>query len=130
MTRDDVQRWLDRYVEAWQTYDGATIGELFADAAEYRYTPWGKPTVGREAIVDDWLHPTPPAGRDEPGTWKAHYEPYAVDGDRAVAIGETWYYADASRAQETRHYWNLWTLAFDADGRCVDFVEYFMERKR
>ena len=31
MTRDDVQRWLDRYVEAWRSYDPDAIGDLFAE---------------------------------------------------------------------------------------------------
>lgn len=130
MNRDDVQRWLDRYVEAWQSYDPAAVADLFAESATYRYHPWDEPVRGRDRIVNDWTNPTPPAGRDDPGTWKAHYEPYAVDGDRAVAIGETWYYTDASQAEETHHYWNIWTMAFDAEGRCTDFVEYFMQRKR
>lgn len=130
MTHDDVQRWLDRYIEAWQTYDAEAIGELFAEDAVYRYSPWGEPTVGREAIVNDWLHPTPPAGRDDPGTWKARYEPLVVEGDRAVAIGETWYYVDATQAEETRHYFNLWPLQFDAHGRCTEFTEYFMQRRK
>ena len=28
MNHDDVQAWLDRYVEAWQSYDRGLIGEL------------------------------------------------------------------------------------------------------
>lgn len=130
MTHDDVQRWLDRYIEAWQTYDGATIADLFAEDAVYRYVPWGEPVKGRDTIVNDWLNPTPPRGRDEPGTWKARYEPLVVEGDSAVAIGETWYFADASQSEETHHYWNLWPLRFDADGRCTEFTEYFMQRKK
>ena len=51
MTHDDVQGWLDRYVAAWDTYDPAAIGDLFADEAEYRYQPWAEPVVGRDAIV-------------------------------------------------------------------------------
>jgi hypothetical protein len=130
LTHAEVQAWLDRYCEAWRTYDPATVASLFAEHAEYRYQPWGEPTVGREAIVNDWVNPTPPAGRDDPGTWKARYEPYAVDGARAVVVGETWYYSDASQATELHHYWNIWTIEFDADGRATAFVEYFMQRKK
>jgi len=131
MTHAAVQDWLDRYVEAWRTYDQSIVEGLFAEDAEYRYHPWDEPVRGREAIVDNWLNPSGPAsGRDEPGTWKARYEPYAVDGDTAVVTGETWYYADASQAVEERHYWNIWTIEFDADGRCLSFTEYFMQRKK
>ena len=90
MTRDDVQRWLDRYVEAWKTYDRTTIADLFGPDATYRYHPYdeGDSVVhGREAIVRDWIEPEgDSSSRDEPGTYDAHYEPYAIDGNRAVAV--------------------------------------------
>ena len=120
MTHDEVQRWLDRYVEAWRTSDPALIGDLFSDDATYAYHPYDPPVVGRPAIVADRLE-----NPDAAGSWDAHYEPYAVDGDRAVAVGESTYFKpDGSRRTV---YFNLWTLRFDADGRCRDFVEYFME---
>ena len=43
MTRADVQRWLDRYVAAWKSYDAAEIADLFSAEAEYRYHPWDEP---------------------------------------------------------------------------------------
>jgi hypothetical protein len=126
MNRADVQAWLDRYVEAWKSYDREAVEALFAQHAEYRYQPWAEPVKGRDAIVKDWLNPKT---RDVPGTWAAHYEAYAVDAGRAVAIGETSYFEDASQAKLSRHYWNIWTMEFDDDGRCTRFVEYFMQRK-
>ena len=121
MTHDDVQLWLDRYVAAWTTYDPAAIGDLFAENATYRYHPWDdEPVTGREAIVANWLE-----NRDEPGTWDAHYDAWAVEGDRATAIGES-RYRNPDGSFRTLYY-NLWALRFDDHGRCVDFVEYFME---
>jgi hypothetical protein len=120
MTRDDVQRWLDRYVEAWRTYDRSTIGELFAADATYRYHAYDEPIVGRDAIVEDWV-----GEQDAPGSWEARYEPYAIDGDRAVAIG-TSRYLNPDGSERTTYY-NCWTLRFDDEGRCTDFVEYFNE---
>ncbi|MBI3746044.1 MAG: nuclear transport factor 2 family protein [Chloroflexi bacterium] len=129
MTRDDVQRWLDRYVAAWMAYDQAAIGDLFSANAAYRYHPWDEPLTGREAIVRDWLNPGgDPAGRDRPGTVEARYECYAVDGDRAVAIGDTTY-RDAPGGPIVRRYANAWLIEFDADGRCRSFIEYFMKQK-
>ncbi len=133
MTHADVQAWLDRYVAAWEAYDADAIRDLFAEDATYRYQPWGEPTRGREAIVEDWLNPSGAAStRDEPGTWTARYVPYAVDAERrrAVAIGETAYYTDATRTTQERRYWNSWLLAFDAEGRCTEFVEYYMKQKK
>ena len=118
--RDDVQVWLDRYVEAWQSYDADAIGQLFADDATYRYHPYDEDAVvGRAAIVADWRE-----NQDAPGSWTAHYEPYAVEGDRAVAIGESRYTNPDGSLRDL--YFNLWTLRFDDAGRCTEFVEYFM----
>ena len=120
MTRDDVQRWLDAYVDAWRTYDAAAIGALFAADARYAYQPYREPTIGREAIVADWLEAPDPAG-----SWQAHYEPYAVDGERAVAVGTSRYLNDDG-SQRTLFY-NVWLLRFDGEGRCAEFVEYWRE---
>jgi hypothetical protein len=120
MTHDDVQSWLDRYIGAWRSYDPGEIGDLFGEDAEYRYHPYDEePVKGRDAIVADWVEDP-----DEAGTWDAWYNPYAVDGDRAVAIGESRYTNPDGSLRDL--YYNLWTLRFDADGRCVDFVEYYM----
>ena len=131
MTHAEVQAWLDRYVEAWKSFDPDAIAALFSEDAEYRYQPWGEPTVGRDEIVRDWLNPGGSADRrDQPGTWWASYEPWAVEGDRAVVIGETAYFQDASQAVEERRYWNSWLIEFDAAGRCRSFVEYYMQRRK
>ncbi len=85
---------------------------------------------GRDAIVAAWVEPEGDAsGRDEPGTFDAKYEPYAVDGDRAVAVGWSRYFRDASQSAVDRTYDNVFLLRFDSEGRCAEFTELFMERK-
>jgi hypothetical protein len=132
MTRAEVQRWLDRYIEAWKTYDRATIADLFGADATYRYHPYdeGESVVhGRDAIVRDWIEPEgDSSSRDEPGTYDAHYEPYAIDGDRAVAVGRSNYWNDESHSTLERVYDNVFLLRFDGDGRCTEFTELFMKR--
>jgi ketosteroid isomerase-like protein len=130
MTRDEAQRWLDRYVTAWLAYDAAAIGELFTTDAEYRYHPWDEPVVGRDEIVKGWLNPAGDAAkRDKPGTVEARYACYSADGDRAVAVGDT-VYRDAPGGPVTRRYENVWLMEFAADGRCRSFIEYYMQHKR
>ncbi len=130
MTHNDVQAWLDRYVAAWETYDPVAIGDLFADDAEYRYHPSDEPVVGRAAIVADWVTPEGAASsRDEPGTYAASYRPYAVEGWRAVAVGWSRYWTDASRTEERQVYDNSFLLEFDEGGRCRSFTEYFIKRR-
>lgn len=130
MDRHGVQDWLDRYVEAWRTYDGASIGDLFSEDAEYRYRPSDEPVRGRDAIVASWLGPSGPSSeRDVPGTYEGRYEPFAVQGDRAVAVGRTEYWSDATRTAIDKVYDNAWLLEFDADGRCRRFTEFFMKQR-
>ena len=125
MTPDDVQAWLDRYVDAWRTNDPAQVEALFTDDAAYRYRPYGgdqHAVFGRDAIRRAWLEEG-----DPPDSWGARYEPYAVDGDRAVAIGRSDYFA--SQKGEARTYHNVFLLRFAPDGRCAEFTEYYMREE-
>jgi hypothetical protein len=114
MDHAKVQEWLERYVEAWQTYDRDTIRGLFADDATYAFHPWDDPLEGADAIIDNWLE-----SPDEAGSWEADYRPLMVVGNRAVTTGTT-------RYANGRAYWNLWEVDFDDEGRCTRFVEWFM----
>ena len=119
MTRDDVGRWLDRYAEAWRTYDPDEIRSLFSADAELYDHPWEAPIVGPDAIVEDWL-----ADRDEAGTYEGRYEPWAVDGNRAVGVGTSTY--DDDRGHRVFH--NAFLLEFDDEGRCRSFKDIYLKQ--
>jgi ketosteroid isomerase-like protein len=122
MNHADVQAWLDRYVEAWRANDRATIEALFTDDAVYGYRPWDSDdsTVrGSAAIADSWLEEP-----DAPDAWDARYEPFAVEGDRAVALGWSRYAATDDEPERTYH--NAYVLEFAPDGRCRAFHEFYM----
>ncbi len=122
-----VQAWLDAYAHAWETYDPAEVAALFSERAEYRWHPADEPVVGRDEIVRAWIAPEGnESSRDEPGAYRGEYHPYAVDGNKAVAIGTSTYWTDASRSQLARLYYNNWLLEFDDEGRCSSFTEYWM----
>lgn len=131
MDRQGVQDWLDRYVDAWKSFDPEAIGALFADGATYRYHPYdeGEAVVrGRDEIVRSWVAPEgSESDRDEPGTYDAQYEPWAVEADRAVAVGTSTYYRDAEQREVDRVYHNVFLLRFDDDGRCTEFIETFIQ---
>jgi ketosteroid isomerase-like protein len=131
MDRSAAQAWLDAYIEAWKTYDRAQIEALFAEDAVYRYHPYddGDDVLhGRDEIVSSWLEPEGNASdRDAEGTYDAQYEPYAVDGDRVVAIGRSRYWSDATRSKLERTYLNVFLMEFDGAGRCRAFTEYYMK---
>lgn len=122
MDRSDVQAWLDRYVEAWRANERAPIEALFTEDAVYRYRPYADPdqTVsGGAAIADSWLEEP-----DAPGSWEAHYEPFAVEDDRAVAVGWSRYLPTDTEPERTYH--NAYLLKFAPDGRCREFSEFYM----
>lgn len=128
MTHQDVQRWLDRYVSAWRSYDSDEVGALFSEDAEYRYHPWDEPERGRDEIVRAWLSPDgSESNRDAPDSWDARYEPYAVDGNRAVAVGWSRYVAQGDTPEKLYH--NCYLLEFDDAGQCSRFTEFFVLEK-
>ena len=113
LTDGIVQDWLDRYLQAWRTYDSDQIGDLFTEGAEYRYHPGEEPLRGREEIVASWHE-----SRDRPDSWEAEYSPWLVAGDRAIATGWT-------RYSNGRAYRNVFQLTFD-DGHCSSFTEWYV----
>ena len=122
MNRSDVQGWLDRYVAAWRANERGPIEDLFTEDATYRWRPYGpedRHAHGRAAIVTGWLE-----DGDDPDSWHAEYEPYAVEGDHAVATGVTRYFATEDQPERTFH--NVFLLRFADDGRCAEFTELYM----
>jgi ketosteroid isomerase-like protein len=122
MNRTDVQDWLDRYVSAWRTNNADDVAELFTEDAVYSYRPWDsdRHTIrGRDAVVASWLEEP-----DEPGSWDARYEAWAVEGDRAVAVGWSRYLPSGAKAEQLYH--NAYLLEFAANGRCRSFHEFYM----
>ena len=84
-----------------------------ATDATYRYHPEDEPLGGRAAIVADWLEDP-----DAAGTYDAHYEPLAIDGEAHVASGWTRYF-DARRATLRDEYWNIYLVTFDDAGQAT-----------
>ena len=132
MTHEDVDRWLADYVAAWLSYDREKIEALFAEDITYRYHPEDDPIEGRTAVVESWLgegdHPDA-SDRDEPGTYSAAYKAIAVDGDVAVATGIS-SYKESPDGPVVRVYDNCFVMQFDSEGRCREFTEWFVRRKK
>jgi ketosteroid isomerase-like protein len=122
MNHAQFQDWLDRYVEAWKTYDADKVGALFSADAEYRYHPQDEPLRGRDAIVKSWLD-----GRDEPGTYDAEYHPLAIDPDGThVANGWSRYF-EAPGGEMRDEYCNAYVCRFNGAGECSSFTEYWIQ---
>jgi hypothetical protein len=123
LDREQVQRWLDAYLAAWRSYDREQIAALYADVVTCRYHPYDEPIVGRDAVVESWFGVGEGApAKDKKGTYDGAYIVAAIEGDLAVVTG-TSVYTDPAVVYE-----NCWLIRFDDDGRCTDFVEWFMKR--
>jgi hypothetical protein len=132
VTREEVDRWLDAYVEAWKTYDRSQVEALFAEGISYRYHPGDDPIEGRDSVVESWLGEgdhSDASSRDEPDTYDAGYTAFAVAGDSVVATG-TSTYRDRPGGPVARVYDNCFVMRFDSDGRCSEFTEWFVQRKK
>src|SRR5262245_12475085 len=130
MDHASAQSWLDRYIEAWLTYDPGLIEDLFAEDIAYRYHPYDEPVTGRAAVVASWLGDGSEDGasdRDQPGTYEATYAPVAVDGDVVVATGTSSYRAEPG-GPVVRTYHNCFVMRFAPDGRCREFTEYYLKQ--
>ena len=133
MEKAEVDRWLRTYVEAWKSYDGEQIGDLFSEDVQYRYHPYDEPVLGRAELVRSWLGEASDGGavadRDKPGTYDAAYRAVAVDGDVAVATGSSTYLSDPGGPVK-EVFDNCFVMRFDSEGRCREFSEWWVEKKR
>jgi hypothetical protein len=118
VTTEQIQAWLDAYVEAWRSYDRTAIEALFSDDVRYAYHPYDEPLVGSAAVASSWL-----GDQDEPGSWEAAYAPSLIAGDRVIATGET-------RYSDGNVFSNLFDIEFGADGRCTSFVEWYVHHPK
>lgn len=116
MERGDLEDWVRRYVRAWGTNDPEDIGALFTDDARYFTAPHREPWSGRDAIVQGWL-----GRKDNQGDWSFRSEILAIAGDQGFVRGWTAYHTEES------DYSNLWVVRLEADGRCSEFTEWWME---
>jgi nuclear transport factor 2 (NTF2) superfamily protein len=53
-TARTVRSWMDSLEAAWHHRDSAAIAALFTPNAWYRQGPFGRPLLGRSAILEHW----------------------------------------------------------------------------
>lgn len=113
--RAPLERWMERYIQAWGSNDPQEIGALFTDDATYYTAPHREPWRGRQSIVDGWID-----RKDEPGQWNFRYEVLAIADNLGFVRGWTTYHTDED------DYSNLWVIRLDDQGRCSGFTEWWM----
>jgi hypothetical protein len=113
--RAQLRDWLAAYERAWRTPGTEVLGELFADDASYRTSPYEEAYRGLAAIAEMWERER--EGPDEAFDMSA--EIVAVEGDTGVARVEV-RYGDPT----VKQYRDLWVVRLDDGGRCVAFEEW------
>jgi ketosteroid isomerase-like protein len=111
--RSEVEDWVRRYIDAWESNDPEAIGALFTDEAHYYTAPYRNPWTGRQGIIDGWLD-----RKDEPGEWRFSFEVLGVDGDLGFVKGVTTY--------DDGDYSNFWVIRLAEGGLASEFIEYWM----
>ena len=123
MNREDVQAWLDRYLDAWRRNDPQLTKSLFTEDATYYTDPFREPRRGHDAILRYWQE-----SADPPDAFDAHYEPLFVCDSFAVTHGWSRYLTEDRRTVD-KDYGNVFVLRFAPDGRCAEYREWYMERR-
>jgi uncharacterized protein (TIGR02246 family) len=120
MERSDVHAWVDRYVRAWKTNDPEDVRSLFTEDGRYATAPYRDPWSGHQGIVEGWLE-----RKDQEGTWDFTYDVQGIDREAGLAFvrGRTVYH------DEGIAYANLWVIRMHGDGRCLEFVEWWMQEQ-
>ncbi len=118
--RPAIDDWVGRYVRAWESNDPGAIGDLFTEDATYFTAPHREPWRGRDEIVAGWI-----GRKDDPGTWLFRFEVVGVDGDVGFVRGWTEYTVPVPDADSGR-FGNLWQIRLSEDGRCSEFIEWWM----
>lgn len=116
MTKEKVSQWMEGYIQAWNSNDPVDIGILFSDNAHYYTAPYRQPWSGRDAIIAGWL-----GRKDEPDDFEFRYEIVGVSQDIGFIRGWTRY------IKQEADFSNLWVVRLDDEGRCEEFIEWWMQ---
>jgi ketosteroid isomerase-like protein len=114
--REELARWTDAYVRAWDSNDPEEIRSLFTEDAQYFTEPHAKPWTGHDEIVREWLD-----RKDEPGDYTFRWEILSADGELGFVRGWTTYAGDPPK-----EYGNLWVIRLESDGRASEYVEWYV----
>jgi ketosteroid isomerase-like protein len=110
-----LRRWVDAYLEVWESNDPEAIAGLFTPDGVYRFEPW-EAWTGREQIVAGWLEHA-----DKPGDATFHWWHVGRDGGLWVIEARTRYHSLG------RDYSNLWLVELDDEGRALGFSEWWKQ---
>lgn len=118
ITHQQFEDWLADYGRAWEASDAARYASLFTPDAEYWWTPFGPPKVGRESIVRAIEEAV---ARQQDQTFR--YRILSIDGRRGIAH----WTCDLTRLTTGKAYTidGILMCEFADDGLCRVFREWW-----
>lgn len=123
MRVDEFNQWLAAYGRAWETGDSAAVVALFAPDAAYYETPFDPPMVGLAAIETYWREGAGLAQRDV----AFGFDVVAIRGNRGLSHWTASFVRVPSGVRVRLD--GILSARFDADGRCVEFREWWHRRE-
>ncbi|MGH3013795.1 MAG: nuclear transport factor 2 family protein [Gaiellaceae bacterium] len=112
----NAQAWVEEYGRAWREKDADAVVGLFTEDAEYRSSPFRKPSVGSAGIRDYWTRATSTQEDADVSMGTP-----IVAGDRVVV---EWWATMRDQGEEITLPGCL-LLRFASDGRCAALREYW-----
>lgn len=118
MTKSQLHAWLERYGQAWETRDADAAAALFAEAAAYYETPFGKPAQGKEGVRAYWC-----AATGHQSNVRFRHEILSATGDAGIAR----WWAEFTRVPSGAKVQldGVFLLEFDAEGLCRTLREWW-----
>ncbi len=115
MTHNDVEKWVDRYVDAWRSSGTSKLASIFSSKINYSVSPWKSALKGLTELERFWGQAR--SGPEE--AFRLQSEVVAVESKTAVVRVEVEY------AHDTLSHWrSLWIMTFDENGLCSHFEEW------
>ena len=116
--RAGLTEWLDDYGRAWEARDSDAAAALFAEDAVYQWGPFGQRFRGRPLIRTAWEEATEKQQNVEFG-----YE--VITATNRGGIVRWWSSYDELGRDGRMRLEGIFRLAFDDDGLCSSFEEWF-----
>lgn len=111
MTYDQVDKWIEKYVEAWRDNDAPKLAGLFSNQATYKETPWSNTIQGLSNIEKFWKEVC-----SSQGDFETRSKIIAVKGATAEVHLNVMYKSDKPSKWQ-----DVWVLTFNSEGLCDSY---------
>lgn len=111
MTYDQIEKWIEKYVEAWRDNDVLKLADLFSVHATYKEAPWSSPIHGLSDIQKYWQEIC-----SLQGDFEVHSKIIAVDSTTAEVHLNVIYKSDKPAKWQ-----DVWALTFNNQKLCDSY---------